>query len=200
MKIGDPKKVIVLGVVAVCAVGYLMIAMLGSRAKAPKAAANPALPTVGALPEAPVSTANEASLHLVRNSFGTTDSVAAPPIQFETPDPTPETMPELRLPTREIEGGLVPVRVELPPPVSEDPPPPDRHLKQRLRVRLTGIVDAGEPVAYVQIGEGEPQAVRLGQTLVDGVRVERLSAMEIVLKSKSEQHRLAVGEEIELTC
>jgi hypothetical protein len=217
VKTGDPRQAMVLGVVAVAAVGFLAFQLLpkgGSPAPAPPAesvAVDAAPPPGPAAPSRlPLKVMN---LQLSHDPFSHPRLAGRTSGDRPAPD-DPEDLPA-REPGREsVANGLAPLPgvlavdglslrpVEDPGGTgTEDRDAPRQNLQEERRslsVRISAIVAAGAPVAMIGVA-GEPTRMyRTGEALGPGVVVEGITETEVVLRTPHGVRKLKAGDEVEL--
>lgn len=204
MKRSDPKQVIVLSVVAVGAVGYLMVSLLG----AGRRAGSPS-PTSSAQEESR-EPSHSAPLELLRDPFSHPTLIAsARDVRTQTPPPEPAaepaTMPgaaPLPIGSGMTFGSVGPVSVR-PEPSSDDPAEsagPDRKLEvaKGPRIALSAIVKVDRPMAFLSIEGSESRAFQVGALIAPGVRLVDIQAGLITLRFRGKSTNLKVGEEAAL--
>lgn len=216
MQVGDKKKAGVLSVVAVGAIGFVILQLV-PKAEAkpmPRADTGTASTSVAIDPVAPVAAAPQAAVSLERDPFalaprakprpstaprsaddenldqGSTPTVLPP---IDNSSPAPFLLPQA-LPKSVESSAPAPksVRPQPRPPIVETPPP----VLVKTIVRLLGVVEAPTPVAMLLIGERERTA-RVGDEIAPGVRIEAISLAGITFRN-TPGVRLAPGEETSL--
>lgn len=198
MDVGDPKKTAALGVVAVAAIGFLVLRLMPDAKKPAPSGQSPTPESVGASPTVGEST----MVSLIGDPFShpmlarSAPTAAAGPMAAN-PTPAPQ----------QLQGsGFGPVGVEALPspnpngmgstgantePIPSAPP-------KTAKIAVKGILCASDTVAYLSLDGGPSSAFRVGATVTDGVIVKVITPDTIVLQRGTKTQALKVGQQAEL--
>lgn len=195
MKVGDKKQAVILSVVAIGAIAFMGMQLIPKGARFVATAGKPEAPAT-VEPE-PVTL----QLAVLSNSF------SHPKLAPEKPD-TPEVEPlepdELsRKMTGEIFAPMLPPiqGMAIQRVVADDPEPEenagsDRKSQQEpLTLKVTGIVDVGEPVAFISVRKKASRPVKVGERIEPGVRLLEIRDNVVTVRIGDERVKLELGEE-----
>lgn len=192
MTIGDPRKALVLAVVALIVCGVAVFRLLPKPEVAvqtllvPQQAQAPAT-SVSAYPQ---SVSHDPFSHpLIRGS-------SSPP-----PKPAASNTGPLKI---EIDGELPDVGSDPQADQSREPEEnagenrkPEEEAPVRV-VRLDAVMTVNEPVVVLRLNSGSPVSAKLGELVLGGVRVVEIGPRSVRLKSGKQVFEVSLGDSVTL--
>lgn len=200
MEVGDPRKTAILGVIAVAAIGFLVVRLMPEGRKQAGTSAKEPVPvgssSSGAGSEAMiVSLIGDPFSHpMLARSITTGPAGPAP-----TPSPTGTGTP-----FGSQEGGSAPIQIQTLPTPNPSPGPgtaADPHgvpPSAIPKISLKGILCATESIAYLSLDGGASSGFRVGDTVSPGITLKVITPDTIVLQRGTKTQALKVGQQAEL--
>jgi hypothetical protein len=184
MNVGDPKKAILLGVVALVAVGGAVFRLIPrNQAVAPAQSGAGQPQTEAQTQESPRQLITNPFSHpLLAQREGGERSNAQLPTGSATPPPAGQPVSSTLLPPLQFVAQGEPQGDQQ----SEVAPEPV------VTVRLQAILSATERIALLEV-EGTVHRVAAGQTILDGIRVKTIANDSITIQTPEGEKKLVVG-------
>jgi len=225
VKTGNPKQAVILGIVAVGALGFL-----GSSLFSTFASGSTPTPAVveekSKSPDPADSTAKPADNKLPTNEpddGGNEEFESDLPPKIEK---TPFRKPDAKKPTAKVGEKKQPVSLRKPtragsqgeqeitpldpttgghpelPPTNEMPAggsdtPETSDKSKPIMIRFEGFIDAGNPVAIIRIGDSQYTADQ-GEGLPYGIRVIAMTSEKLTLSIRGRRKSVWIGREVQL--
>jgi len=187
MKVGDKKQATILFIVAIGAIAFLAIQLVPGEIKSPlgglAASANqtggPALAT-----ELPLMVAGDPFSHpKLATKPAPKEQPAEPPRDINT-GYGPFSPPGLGNPNSEPNSAAGP----------EESAGNSQQKPQGPQIALMAVMQAGTPVAMLQVGSNQPKNYAEGEIVADNVRLIKVADSYVLVRVYGTVHRIATGD------
>lgn len=195
MTIGDPRKALVLAVVAIIVCGLAVFRVLPK----PEVAVQSLLvPPQAHSPSTKMTVYPQALSHdpfshpmIVGNAAPPSSSprplTDSPPFTFDIDGELPEVAGD-----DEVAGGAKPEEN------AGDDRKPDQESTPKHLVRLDAVMTVDEPVAVLRLDGGKPQAMRVGDLAFGIARVVEIGPSRVRLQAKKKMFEVGLGDSVSL--
>jgi len=192
MTVGDPRKALVLGAIAVVVVGMAVMRAL-PQAPAPV----PARPTDATQSDSPPALEDEITASVSVDPFSHPDlEKAVTPPKEEKPKVKPTPKPEFDLKIEHTRSGSDSDFGPLPAVKPNSGTSID--LAGGIPFRVEAVVRGDEALALVTLASATGIAVRVGTTLNGHVKIAEIKSGSVVIEASGKRIEVAVGEGVTL--